>query len=430
MRRFKNRKNAADISASLQQLAVISAKKFPYYRNLMHEAGITPRELRSKEALGHLRVTTKADVLTKLWKGSRPKRCPEFGSVEWSTSGTSGPLLLIHMSKAESLFRTFSYFRAVQEHARVTWPLTITQVGAGPRQSKKRAPRLQRLARVRISRISRLLPEGEQVAKLLESQPQIVTGSPSCLGVVAARMAESNAIMTVRLVVCRGEVLNEQTRSLLAKAFAGKIVDYYNAEEIGNVAYECPDDHEKMHVNTGSCILEILNDQGVSKGLGEEGRIVVTNLFNHTMPFIRYDLGDRGTLISTGGTRCSCGSTRPSILPPSGRKDDFFSFSSGLRLSPRSVESLVAPTLLRMLRAESSYARGVPGYQIVQETESKVRVFVEGALPFSEELTCKIETNFSDVGVSVTVSVVEVEELPAPNSGKTRRVISKVAADS
>ena len=108
-------------------------------------------------------------------------------------------------------------------------------------------------------------------------------------------MAESNAIMTVGLVVCRGEVLDEQTRSLLAKAFAGKIVDYYNAEEIGNVAYECPDDHEKMHVNTGSCILEILNDQGVSKGLGEEGRIVVTNLFNHTMPFIRYDLGDRGT---------------------------------------------------------------------------------------------------------------------------------------
>lgn len=426
MRRFKQRKSAADINIALRQVAMTAAKRFPYYHDLMQSAGVCPSEVRNLETLRRLPITNKTEILSQLWSHCSEKRFPKLNKVKWSTSGTSGPVLLVYMSKMESLFRSLSYFQSVRENACFSWPLRITHVGAGERESKKKPSLVQSLARVKITRICRLLPEEQQIAELIESRPQIVTGHPSCLEVVAAQMIESNVVLSTKVVVCRGEVLSKRLRALLAQAFDGKIVDYYNAEEIGNIAYECPAEAGKMHINTDCCILEILDERGAPQPSGIEGRIVVTNLFNHTMPFIRYDLGDRGTLISSGGTRCDCGSLLPSILPPSGRSGDFFSFPSGVRLSPRAVESLVVPTLLRIQQARSPGVQGSPAYQCIQDSESHIRLVIASPLPFREELRDKIESNFNRMGIRISLTITEVREIPTEGSGKSRRVISKV----
>jgi phenylacetate-CoA ligase len=42
--------------------------------------------------------------------------------------------------------------------------------------------------------------------------------------------------------------------------------------------------------------VEILDDENNVLPYGQEGRIVVTSLFNKAHPFIRYDIGDIGIL--------------------------------------------------------------------------------------------------------------------------------------
>lgn len=425
MRRFKAQKSEADINCSLQQLAVAAARRFPLYRNLMKSAGIRPGEIRSLETLRRLPVVTKADLLSNLWSHCLRKRFPGVNRAKWSTSGITGPVLLVYMNGMEAWFRKFSYYQAMKENATLSRPLTIAQVGAGAHQSKKKASLIHRLARVKIERILRLLPE-EQVAQLLELRPKIVTGHPTCLEVAAAWMVESGIVLQTKLVVCRGEVLSTRVRELLAQAFDGKVVDYYNTEEIGNVAYECPADPGRMHVNTDSCILEILDERDSPQPVGSEGRIIVTNLFNHTMPFLRYDLGDRGTLVSEGGTRCLCGSPRPAILPPMGRSGDFFTFQSGVRLSPRVVESLVVPTLLRAVRARSPNAQGLPPYRIAQESDVDVRVTIADSLPQDAELRKEIEDKFRRFGIEISITLDTHTDVPAEGSGKSRRVVSMI----
>jgi phenylacetate-coenzyme A ligase PaaK-like adenylate-forming protein len=426
VRRFRQQKTARDIRIALRELAREAAKRFPYYGHLMSNAGVSPRELQSIEALRRLPITTKSDVLTKLWEGFSPRRLSLRDRVEWSTSGTSGPLLFIHMSHVESIYRTLSYFRAVQEHASFSWPLAIAFVGAGQEKPNRRGAVLERLARVQITRILHMLPEKELVARLLKTRPQIITGTPIRLGRVAVRMVMAKAVMRPKLVVCRGEMLDAETRSLLGEAFHAKVVDFYNAEEIGTIASECPVDHEKMHVNTDCCILEVVDDRGNPVPIGTEGRAIVTNLFNHTMPFLRYDLGDRATLLSTGDECCACGSNRPSMLPPSGRADDSFTFASGISLSPGSVQSLVAPPLLHALAQERIAVRGSPSYQIIQTSESRIRLLVTNRLTSRDDVQKGIEASFRDKGISVAVTIEEVDEIPIPESGKPKRVISKV----
>lgn len=60
-----------------------------------------------------------------------------------------------------------------------------------------------------------------------------------------------------------------------------------------------------------------------------EGRILLTSLTNHVTPFIRYDIGDRGSLRKN--TKCSCGCHNDILQLKSGRSNDYVLFKNGDR---------------------------------------------------------------------------------------------------
>jgi len=177
----------------------------------------------------------------------------------------------------------------------------------------------------------------------------------------------------------------------------------------------------RFGVNTDCCVVEIVNSEGASLPLGAEGRIVVTNLFNLTMPFIRYDLGDYGTLTSPGGDLCDCGSRHPAMLPPAGRSDDFFRLANGSVLAPRTVEAHVVPPL-DLLTKQFPNIIGSPTYQIIQESEQLLRVRIASHFGFQERLRLRIESSFRAAGYDVSVIIEPVAAIPRTPSGN--RVVS------
>ncbi|MGZ5803457.1 MAG: phenylacetate--CoA ligase family protein [Xanthobacteraceae bacterium] len=88
-----------------------------------------------------------------------------------------------------------------------------------------------------------------------------------------------------------GEVLDNEARDSIVRAFGCKIVDLYGAREIGQIAFQCPDGGG-YHLSSEAVLCELLDDDGNEVAPGEFGRVVVTPLYNYAMPFIRYDLGD------------------------------------------------------------------------------------------------------------------------------------------
>ncbi|MEU6036566.1 hypothetical protein ABZ801_14260 [Actinomadura sp. NPDC047616] len=88
---------------------------------------------------------------------------------------------------------------------------------------------------------------------------------------------------------------------------------YVAAEMTAPIAVRYPD-CRAMHVNADAVHVEVLHPvtrRPVPPGTA--GLLVLTDLLNTTMPFVRYVVGDVGVLLEAGGS-CACGRVTPRLL--------------------------------------------------------------------------------------------------------------------
>jgi phenylacetate-CoA ligase len=100
----------------------------------------------------------------------------------------------------------------------------------------------------------------------------------------------------LKVVIPTSEVCDDIDKATLEKAFGVRVANEYGAADADIIAF-----HDKDFdwvVNYETLLVEILDDDGKPVADGEEGRVVVTLLYNRAMPFIRYEIGDRAVLES------------------------------------------------------------------------------------------------------------------------------------
>jgi len=97
---------------------------------------------------------------------------------------------------------------------------------------------------------------------------------------------------TLKNCVTTSEVLTSEDRKILNEAFGVKIINEYGASEVGLLAFESL--KNDWLVSEEILFLEIKNNKFDSDLA--EGNIVVTDLDNRAMPFIRYNVGDIGVV--------------------------------------------------------------------------------------------------------------------------------------
>ncbi|MFC2082815.1 hypothetical protein ACFLSG_02105 [Candidatus Bipolaricaulota bacterium] len=211
---------------------------------------------------------------------------------------------------------------------------------------------------------------------------------------------------------------------MLRENFGCKVVDYYSCDEVGNIAWECPVNEHKLHISTDGCVVEVVDESGAPLRAETEGLILVTNLFNRTMPFVRYRLGDRGSLLGEGDVRCPCGYLGPSLTLLAGREEDYWWLPDGRRLSPRVIDTLMGSTLTAS-GGEPYYAKR---YQCIQETRAMIRVLVLPADHAPTDLTTRISRAIEEIGPGITCRVECVDVFPSSSSGKHRSIMSRVKA--
>lgn len=106
---------------------------------------------------------------------------------------------------------------------------------------------------------------------------------------------------TLRLAITASEVCDDIDREAIRSAYGVPVVNEYGAAELDLVAIDDADGD--WIVNNETLLVELLDEDGIPCPPGKEGRFVITSLFNKAMPFIRYEVGDRGVLADrTKGT--------------------------------------------------------------------------------------------------------------------------------
>lgn len=171
---------------------------------------------------------------------------------------------------------------------------------------------------------------------------EYINGYTSSLCQFAAFLIDKDIVLkdicrSLKVAIPTAEVLNEKDRNLLKKAFGVPIINEYGASEVGIIAFENKD--SDWIISNEQLYIEIVDEKGKQVDQGKTGRIIITDLFNKAMPFIRYEIGDIGSL-STGKE-----GNKDVLSSLQGRTNDFALLPSGRR-SPGLTFYYISKSLL------------------------------------------------------------------------------------
>ncbi|WP_303316553.1 phenylacetate--CoA ligase family protein [Flavivirga abyssicola] len=130
---------------------------------------------------------------------------------------------------------------------------------------------------------------------------------------------------TLKACVVTSEMLFEDDKKLMEKQFGVPIINEYGASELDLIAFE--NIKGEWIANSETLFIEILDENNHVLPYGEEGRLVITSLYNKAQPFIRYDIGDIGVLSKKSTLK------NPILEKLTGRTNDIAILPSGKKAS-------------------------------------------------------------------------------------------------
>ena len=165
----------------------------------------------------------------------------------------------------------------------------------------------------------------EYIEGIARHRPHYVAGYAGSLYQIATVARRHNVpLYRPAFVYSSAELLQGFMRARIEEQFGTRVYDFYGSLEVGAIAGECSSG--RKHIFVANNLVEVLDDEADGVAPGEEGRLIVTNLHNHAMPLLRYEIGDTGSLATDP---CPCGSELPALQSLTGRVTDHFRLADG-----------------------------------------------------------------------------------------------------
>lgn len=227
-----------------------------------------------------------------------------------------------------------------------------------------------------------------------------------------AKFIDDNGISvgSVESVIIGAEKLYEHQRELIERVFQTRVFNTYGCREFMLIAAEC-EQHNGLHVSVDNLYVEVMaGDKPAAPG--ERGDIVITDLHNFGMPFIRYRNGD---LVIQEDRQCECGRGLPLIKDIDGRRMDEIVATSGKVMSGGFF-----PHLMKEFRE-------VEKYQVIQKTRELLMIKLVTSEPLAEERKqfCLAEIR-KVAGKDMQIEFDYVDDIPLSPSGKYRVTVSEL----
>lgn len=301
----------------------------PFYRNFLDSKGIHPQKLSSWEDIP---VITKADMQTGITERlSKPfKNKKVFIN---NTSGSSGvPFFFAKDHWCHALTWASYKYRFGHHGIDFNRSLQARFYGIPLKGTKYYREKLKDFmaSRVRFPIFNLDDETCNRFLQVFRKRPFFyLNGYTSSLVLFARFCIQSGIVLKdicPSLEVCftTSEMCSTSDRATMELGFGVKVVNEYGAAELDLIAVE--DKAGNWILNEETLFLEVVDDQGKCVSAGQPGKILVTALFNRAMPFIRYELGDIGTISpvpNADGRRILLkleGRTNDVAILPSGRK--------------------------------------------------------------------------------------------------------------
>jgi phenylacetate-CoA ligase len=388
----------------------------PYYHELFAAAKIKPDDIKNLGEIRKIPMTSKQDVQENF--ANIIARGVDASKLPFSvTSGSTGiPLKVVrdysHIRGVASVSSYILFERGVLPSDNF---VTVWGRGSEVIQWGKKYVRLwDGINRTVVP----LFPPAKLVNILRSIKLDVLDTYPSVLCTLANYGASG---INPRIIFTGGEVVTQESRNIIKKTFGVEPFETYGSVEFGDLAFEC-NEHFGLHIVTNSVLIEFVDEDGEYVSPGERGEIVVTGLWNHVMPLIRYRIGDMG--IPTD-EKCPCGRSWPLIKSIQGRINDYLVLRDGRKISYLYLQRVVFHKILK----ENIFA--ISQYQLIQDRVDRLILKVVKGKEFNpeilEQIKRSLENELYELGENFEVLTEIVDEIPMGRTGKRRLFISKVA---
>jgi phenylacetate-CoA ligase len=255
------------------------------------------------------------------------------------------------------------------------------------------------------------------VAEIAAWQPVLLDGYAEALDFLAHYLKMHGGVaVRPRAIMSSAQTLPQTSRRLIEEAFGCRVFDKYGAREFSGIAYEC-EAHAGHHVVGEGYIVEILRD-GEPARPGEAGEVVITDLNNYCLPFIRYRIGDLAVAMNADEA-CTCGRGLPRIGDVEGRVQSIIQGSDG-RYLPGAFFSHYL----------KEFDHAIERFQVLQDRPGAVTFRVVKGGRYSESVLEEILDTFRRyLGRDMQIEVEFVERVEMIRTGKRLACVSRLGVD-
>jgi len=290
-------------------------RNVPYYKNLFATTGLTPKDIKCFDDISRIPILTKEDIKKNVSKLIAQNISNSNLLTNYTGGSTGHPIkffqdqnYLIWADAAR--IRHWKYFPGFDEtvNEAVLW-------GADRDIAYTLRPKqiLKILVKRRGLSLNTFNTTDFSFLKFVllfnYVKPPLLRGYASSLVYLADFVQRKKIpIHSPQRVISSAEALHPNERTKIEKNLNTLVLDSYGCREVSQIAMEC-DYQNGYHVVMENQYVEIV-----------DGKIVVTNLNNLAMPFIRYEIGDLADEIIE--EPCECGRGLVRIAHLKGRESD------------------------------------------------------------------------------------------------------------
>ncbi|GAB2555273.1 phenylacetate--CoA ligase family protein [Rhodanobacter koreensis] len=391
-------------------------REVPYYRQRWRELGITVAGIRNLDDYARLPLLTKADIRNHF---------DELKADSWrerllykATGGSTGEPMRFGYTRESNDRRTAVMWRgydwAGSRMGRRTLFLWGGAVGE-PTRSHQFKDRLYNAVFARRVLNSFHMTEANmaEYADAIDSyRPDIIVAYVGPLLRLAQWLvASGRKIWRPQAIIGAAEALHEFQRQTIEQAFGCPAYNTYGCREFMLIASECEQRHG-LHVNADHLVVELRKPQNAPMD-AQAGEVVITDLFNYGMPFVRYANGDMAT---ASAARCSCGRGLPLLDRVDGRVLDTIRTPAGHVLPGEFF-----PHMLKDVN-------GLERFQLVQRRLDRLDLAIVRGAGFDDASLAYIRREVAKVlGGSVELHCHFVDDIPLTRSGKLRVTVSELS---
>jgi phenylacetate-CoA ligase len=251
----------------------------------------------------------------------------------------------------------------------------------------------------------------EQHARWLCDHPVAYLATPpgTLAGMIA--MMQELGIQAPKLlqIMPHGQTVSPELRERTRRVLGASIRDRYCCEEVGPVAFQCPDSDDYYHCCVANVGVEVVDEDNRPLAAGMQGTVLVTGLHQWASPAVRYQLGDVASLHA----KCpACGATVPTLSQLLGRKHVL------LRMKDRTWR-YVQPLASDWLQCAAFLE-----YRLVQTKPFAFRAeFVLDHAISADEVDLLVKMLTKRIGPEFTFELVQLDAIPWPPGRKRQEFV-------